>query len=291
MSPLEKRNAALRRFGLSITVFTVAGAFLLGFEDSWAQPLVALAVAYPLELALEALEAWADRRRPRFLGGPSAFVHYLLPAHITALSIALLLYPNARLGPIAFATAVAIGSKFVLRVKVGGVKRHFVNPSNLGITATLLLYPWVGIAPPYQFTENIFGVWDWVLPAAVLASGTLLNAKLTGKGPLILGWIGAFALQGIVRSAVFGTPLVAPLLPMTGLVFVLYTNYMVTDPGTTPVAPRSQVAFGVLTAALYGLLVAFHVVFGLFFALTLASACRGVGLYLLGLRRPARAPE
>ena len=128
-------------------------------------------------------------------------------------------------------------------------------------------------------------------PAAVPASGTLLNAKLTGKGPLILGWIGAFALQGIVRSAVFGTPIVAPLVPMTGLVFVLYTNYMVTDPGTTPVAPRSQVAFGVLTAALYGLLVAFHVVFGLFFALTLASACRGVGLYLLGLRRPARAPE
>jgi hypothetical protein len=291
MSPLEKRNAALRRFGVSITVFTVAGAFLLGFEDSWAQPLVALAVAYPLELALETLDAWAGRRRPRYLGGPSELFHHLLPAHITALSIALLLYPNARLMPIVFATAVAICSKFVLRVDVGGVKRHFLNPSNLGISLTLLLFPWVGIAPPYQFTENIFGVWDWVLPLAVLGSGTLLNAKLTGKGPLILGWTGAFALQGIVRSLVFGTPLVAPLLPMTGLVFVLYTNYMITDPGTTPVAPRSQVAFGVLTAALYGLLVAFHVVFGLFFALTLASACRGAGLYLLALRRPARVPE
>ena len=57
MSPLERRDAALRRFALSLTVFTLAGAFLLGFEDSWAQPLVALATAYPLELFLETLEA------------------------------------------------------------------------------------------------------------------------------------------------------------------------------------------------------------------------------------------
>jgi hypothetical protein len=284
VNPLERRNAALRRFGLSITAFTIAGAFWLGFEDSWAQPVVALATAYVLDLALETLEAWAQRRRPRYLGGPSAFVHYLLPAHSSALSIALLLYPNARLQPIVFATAVAVASKFVLRAPVGGGRRHFLNPSNVGISATLLLFPWVGISPPYQFTENIFGAVDWIVPAAVLGSGTLLNAKLTGKGPLILGWTGAFALQGLVRATVFGTPLVAPLMPMTGLVFVLYTNYMITDPGTTPVERRAQIAFGAATAAVYATLVSFHVVFGLFFALTLVSACRGVGLYLLALR-------
>ena len=65
---------------------------------------------------------------------------------------------------------------------------------------------------------------------------------------------------------------------------------MITDPGTTPIAPRSQVAFGALTAGLYGLLVAFHVVFGLFFALTLAGVCRGAGLYLLALRRESQVP-
>jgi len=291
VSPLERRNAALRRFALSITVFTIGGAFLLGFEDSWAQPLVALATAYPLELALETLEAWAQRRRPRYLGGPSAFIHHLLPAHISALSIALLLYPNARLMPIVFATAVAIGSKFVIRAPVGGGWRHFLNPSNLGITVTLLAFPWVGISPPYQFTESIFGPWDWVLPLGILGAGTMLNAKLTGKLPLILGWAGAFAGQALVRSTVFGTPLVAPLLPMTGLVWVLYTNYMITDPGTTPIARRPQIAFGVATAATYGLLVSLHVVFGLFFALTLVSAARGVGLYLLAARAHVRAPS
>lgn len=292
--PVDARSAALRRFGVSISALTIAGAFWLGFEDSWAQPIVAVAVAYVLELALESIEALSTGRRPRYFGiGIGGFIDYMLPAHITALSIALLLYPNARLMPIVFATAVAIGSKFVFRAPVGNGWRHFLNPSNFGICATLLLFPWVGISPPYQFTENVGGTPDWVLPAAVLVAGTMLNVKLTGKWPLIAGWLGAFVAQALVRSAVFGTPVVAALLPLTGLVFVLYTNYMITDPGTTPVVRRNQVVFGASTAIVYGLLVSFHVVFGLFFALVLVSAARGVLLYALAVRVrvPARAPS
>ena len=53
---------------------------------------------------------------------------------------------------------------------------------------------------------------------------------------------------------------------MTGVAFLLFTFYMVTDPATTPSTPRGQIAFGAAVAAAYGLLMAFHVVFGLFFA-------------------------
>jgi Na+-translocating ferredoxin:NAD+ oxidoreductase RnfD subunit len=296
---VDKRIAALRRFAVSITVFTVAGAFFLSFEDSWAQPVVALVTCYVLELALETLDARCTGRPVRYAGGPKAFVDYLLPAHITGLSIALLLYPNARLMPIVFACAVAVGSKFVFQAPVGeGRRRHFLNPSNFGIAVTLLAFPWVGISPPYQFTEGVSGIWGsgtfgWLVPAAVLISGTALNAKLTGKWPLMLGWLGAFVLQALVRAAVFGTPVVAPLLPLTGLVFVLYTNYMITDPGTTPVVRRNQVAFGAATALVYGVLVSLHVVFGLFFALALVSAARGLGLYGLAAwaARARRARE
>ena len=296
---VDKRIAALRRFAVSITVFTVAGAFFLSFEDSWAQPVVALVTCYVLELALETLDARCTGRPVRYAGGPKAFVDFLLPAHITGLSIALLLYPNARLMPIVFACAVAVGSKFVFQAPVGeGRRRHFLNPSNFGIAVTLLAFPWVGISPPYQFTEGVSGIWGsgtfgWLVPAAVLISGTALNAKLTGKWPLILGWLGGFVAQALVRAAVFGTPLVAPLLPLTGLVFVLYTNYMITDPGTTPVVRRNQVAFGAATALVYGVLVSLHVVFGLFFALALVSAARGLGLYGLAAwaARARRARE
>lgn len=291
MTPLERRNAALRRFGISITAFTIAGAFWLGFEDSWAQPVVALLTAYALELALETLDAWAAGRPARYRGGPSVFFHYMLPAHITALSIALLLYPNARLMPIVTATAIAIGSKFLIRAPVGGGWRHVMNPSNVGITVVLLLYSWVGISPPYQFSENISGPLDWIVPVAVLGAGTMLNAKLTGKWPLILGWLGGFALQALARSAFLGAPLVAPLLPMTGFVFVIYTNYMITDPGTTPIERRAQTFFGFATAIVYGALVSFHVVFGLFYALTIVSAARGVGLYLAAARARLRVAQ
>src|SRR3989442_3407083 len=115
---VDRRVAALRQFALAITVFTVAGACVLGFEDSWAQPVVALLTAYPLELALEAVDAWSHGRRPRFAGSLRLLVEFLLPAHITALSVSLLLYSNDRLVPVAFATAVAVGSKYLFRVRV-----------------------------------------------------------------------------------------------------------------------------------------------------------------------------
>jgi hypothetical protein len=292
--PVDKRSAALRRFGISITGFTIAGAFFLGFEDSWAQPVVAVAVAYVLELVLETIEAFSTGRRPRYLGvGVGGFIDYMLPAHITALSTALLLYPNARLMPIVFATAAGVGSKFVFRAPIGNGWRHFMNPSNFGICMALLLFPWVGISPPYQFTENVYGVWDWVLPGAILVAGTMVNGKLTGKLPLIIGWVVAFAGQALVRSALFDTAVVAPLMPLTGLVFFLYTNYMITDPGTTPIARRNQVVFGALTAVVYGVLVSFHVVFGLFFALAIVCAARGLLLYAVAVRVrvPARTSE
>lgn len=275
----DPRLVALWRFAISITLFNVLGHAFFGFEQSYAQPLVALATAYSMEILLELIDARANRRPPRFAGGLRPLVNFLLSAHITALAVAMLLYANERLLPIVFATAVAVGSKAIFRAPVGNGTRHFLNPSNFGITVTLLLFPWVGIAPPYHFTENLGGLADWILPGLLVASGTLLNVNLTKKGPLILGWLGGFAGQAVLRNLLFDTPLIAALLPMTGVAFLLFTFYMITDPGTTPFKTRNQITFGVAVAVLYGLLVTVHVVFGLFFALTIVSTVRGLCLY------------
>ena len=50
----------------------------------------------------------------------------------------------------------------------------------------------------------------------------MLNAQLTGKLPLIAGWVGGFALQAVVRTNIEHTATVSALLVMTGTVFVLY---------------------------------------------------------------------
>ena len=77
---------------------------------------------------------------------------------------------------------------------------------------------------------------------------------------------------------------------MTGVAFILYTFYMVTDPATTPSGRREQIVFGLSVAAVYGLLMVTHVVFGLFFALTIVCGVRGLGMYAMQWVR-RRAPE
>ncbi|MET9428707.1 enediyne biosynthesis protein UnbU [Streptomyces sp. NPDC003036] len=275
--PDDPRSAALRRFGLSITVLTVVGHTVLGFEQAYLTPVVAVAAALLAEGVLGTIDAHARGVRPWYAAGsPGAVVDLLLPAYITGLACAMLLYANDRLMPTVLATVAGVASKYVVRVRVAGRARHVLNPSNTGIVLVLLLFPWVGIAPPYQFTEWTAAPADWVIPLVVLAAGTMLNAKLTGKMPLIAAWCGGFVAQAVLRWALSlgDLSLVSALLPMTGVAFVLFTNYMITDPGTTPWRPRHQAVFGAATAAVYGVLVHFHVVFGLFFALVIVCVLR-----------------
>jgi hypothetical protein len=337
----------LRRFALAITVFTILGHAWFGFEQSYAQPLVSVAAAYVTQLLLEALEAWVQHRRPRFICGFGALVNSLLSAHISGLACAMLLYANERLWVVCFASAVAIASKTLFRMPVGSAKgawplllfqlvlfvvllqtgeatsryipvgprwvpalrlgmlalvmvlavlvppglrtRHYLNPSNFGITVTLLLFPWVGIAAPYQFTENLGVIGDWAVPMVIICTGSFLNTWYTRRIPLALAWVGAFALQAIVSSLIlwYSTgfcPMAARLSAMTGVAFILFTFYMVTDPATTPERPLAQVAFGASVALVYSLFLMKHVVYGLFMALVIVCVVRGLGMYLLACR-------
>jgi Na+-translocating ferredoxin:NAD+ oxidoreductase RnfD subunit len=287
----DLRLAALRRFAVAITILNIAGHVFLGFEQSLAQVLASLATAYGMELGLEAIDAKVNQRRPRFTGGSGALIDFLLPSHITGLAVAMLLYSNDRIFPIVFATTVAIGSKALIRAPIGNGRRHCFNPSNAGIATTLLVFPWVGIAPPYQFTENLGGIAHWILPCVFILTGTFLNARFTRRIPLILGWVGGFALQAVIRNLLFGTSWLGGLAPMTSVAFLLFTFYMVTDPGTTPVKRLNQILFGMGVALAYGILMALHVAFGLFFALVIVCAFRGLGLYVLAARSVQRVAK
>lgn len=294
-APFDVRLAALRRFATAISILNLLGHTVLGFEQAWAHPVFALLTAYACEWVLETLEASARQRAPRYRGSWRQRIDFFLPAHITGLAVSMLLYTNAAIGPVVFASSVAIASKYLVRLRIGGAAeaRHVMNPSNAGITLTLLAFPWVGIAPPYMFTETLYGWVDWLLPVIIVCSGTFLNGKLTRRLPLIGAWLGAFALQAAIRSFVFDTPLTAALLPMTGVAFLLFTFYMITDPATTPREPWAQAAFGASVAAAYGMLLVFHIVFGLFFALSIVCAARGVRLWainVLGERTMPRVP-
>ncbi|QEH32704.1 hypothetical protein OJF2_11830 [Aquisphaera giovannonii] len=280
------RRSALRRyfalwyFTILLMVWNLLGHLYLGFEQSDLQPLVGLATAIGLQFLLEWIDARAAGRRPRFAGSWADFVNFLPPAIIPGLAVPMLLFPNERLIPIMFGVGLAIGSKVLFRAPVGdGKTQHIFNPSNLGIVASLLLFPSIGVAPPYHFTENLTGMWHWALPLFVLATGLVVHGLFTGRLVLVLTWLAAFVIQGQLRAWYFGTSWIVPLTPMTSAAFMVFTLYMIPDPATTPVQPLRQALFAMAIAAVYGLLLVNHMVYGLFIALVVVCGLRGAGLY------------
>ena len=123
-----------------------------------------------------------------------------------------------------------------------------------------------------------------------LASGLVVHGYATGRLPLCAAWLLGFVGQGAVRSLLFGIPWNVPLMPMTSAAFILFTLYMIPDPATTPLDAKRQVAYGLGLAAVYGILISAHIVFGLFLALFIMSALRGLGLAWSGRSRTASAP-
>jgi enediyne biosynthesis protein E5 len=281
---------ALRNFAMSITVFNILGYTILGFEQPWLWPFIALATAYTTEIVLEIVGARVEGRAPRFVGRRvRGMVEFLYPAHITALAMNMLIYVNDQVWVMVFGVIVAVGAKWVLRAPVKGKLRHYMNPSNFGITIILLFYPWASIAPPYHFTET-FDTWvDWLIPAIIVAAGTMLNGMLTKRMWLIAGWLSVFVLQAIIRGVLLDTSIPSALIVMTGVAFVLYTNYMVTDPGTSPSQPASQFAFGGGIAVVYGFLTGAGIAYGLFFATAMVCAIRGGFLWALHISNKTRA--
>jgi hypothetical protein len=286
----DARYLALRNFAISISVFNIFGYTLLGFEQPWLWPFLSVITAYVTDIGLELISARAQGRPAKFSGnGARGLMEFLLPAHITGLACNMLLYANNQFWPVMLAVVVAISGKYLLQAPIAGRMRHFMNPSNLGISATLLLLgSWVSIAPPYQFTEWANTYFKFMVPIVILTSGTVINSMLTKKIPLIVGWLGGFAIQAFVRHWIWHVQLNTALGVMTGVALVLFTNYMITDPGTTPVKGRAQFMFGSSIAFVYGALMLFNVVYTLFFAVSIVCACRGIGWWIAHLRKRAR---
>ncbi len=274
----DPRYLALRNFAASLTIFNILGFLWLGFEQPWLWPFLGAGTAYAVEMILETLAAWAYRRPAGYRGnGLRGLIVFLLPAHITGVAFNFLMYAADQFLPIMFGITVAVGTKWVLRAKINGKVKHFMNPSNFGIVVALLVFPTIAVVGPYHFVENVSGPADALIVLGLLGAGTMLNAKLTKKTPLIMAWLGAYVLQAVVRGLLDSNiSIIAALLPMTGIAFVLYTNYMITDPATTPFAKRDQIIFGASVGVMYGVLMALHVSFGLFFALVIVCASRGM---------------
>jgi enediyne biosynthesis protein E5 len=289
--PKKKRDPrmGLRMSATLATVFTILGHTVFGFEQPLAQVFVALGTGYACALFFEWVDARANGDIPGFLGGGvRKAVDFLLSAHMTSITLSFLFYFNQRLWIMALTVALAIGSKYVLRVRQNGRLQHFMNPSNFAIAVVLAAYQWAGVLP-WSFTINLHGVFDWLVPLAIVGLGMRLNLLFTGRIPSIAAWLVTFIALGAGRAWFQHTTVVAELVVLTGIPMVLFTFYMITDPQTSPSRLKSQILFGAAIAVAYCALLMLHVQYTMFYSVTAVCSIRGLWLFALGWRARAQS--
>jgi Na+-translocating ferredoxin:NAD+ oxidoreductase RnfD subunit len=199
--------------------------------------LTATAAAVALDLALERLR----NHRWRVPDG----------AAITALLCTLIISPHAEwyIGPAA--AAIAIASKYLIRVRWGQRTIHVLNPAATGLLATLILFPagqsWWGALTnrPTIWILALTAIGITVdrhvakLPQALAFLATYFGVFTTIAFATMGG--GVFSLAGRL-SNVYRPPFVNAALFLTFL--------MLTDPPTSPNREDEQLRFGALAGVI-----------------------------------------
>ena len=227
---------------LGLTTWTVFGQTFLYFNRDPFQIGIALAVGCLADMAFALI----------------LLRQVLVPisAYITTLSIGILLASNDW-RVFAVASFWGIASKYLLRAG----DRHFFNPSNFGIVAAIVLMHGVAtVAAGSQWGG------DYRVAVLIMALG-LTMMKRVRRLDLVLAWLGGYVAMGLLRMALGQGGLVFALGPMTGAEFTLFTFSMIPDPKTNPPTTGARIVWGLLIAAVDGVLRLLEVRYSMFYAL------------------------
>jgi enediyne biosynthesis protein E5 len=161
----------------------------------------------------------------------------LASAYVSGISVGILVRTEA-LWPIALTSALAILSKYVIRVK----GRHIWNPSNFAIGAMLLVaHEHMATLGP-EFDNKLI---PFILVALV---GSVIVWRLK-RLHISAAYALAFVFFAWIRSLVTGQQFATAVAPITGPMYMLFTFFMITDPKTTVKGRNAQIVVAVLVAA------------------------------------------
>lgn len=181
--------------------------------------------------------------------------HFPDGALLTGLIVAMVLSPHEPWWIAAVTSAVAIVSKYVMRVG----KANVFNPAAFALVATFYAFDaghsWWGSLPEAATAEIV-----------VLFATGLFIAYRVNKLPAVLAFLGAYFLMATVMAFVGDPGRMAELYRAPDVYAVLYfAFFMVTDPPTSPPKRRDQMVFGGITAVVAFL--AFEVIGAAYFLL------------------------
>lgn len=190
-----------------ITLILLVGQLTGGILESYWQTALAIITAIVVELVLS-----------RLITGKWP---HLASAYISGISVGILVRSPAW-WPFALCSALAITSKYVLRVK----DRHLWNPSNFGISILLLIAPFAVSTLSIQWGNNLWPMLViWVLGAIIVYRVKRLHITAT--------YVISFLILGGLRTLLTGHSYLAEIAPITGPMYQLFIFFMITDPKTT----------------------------------------------------------
>jgi hypothetical protein len=199
------------------------GTLDLGFDATAARSAVILGSALAAQLALGRL-AGAGSFEPR-------------SALISGLSLCLLLRTTSH-GVAALAAVLAIGSKFVLRVR----GKHVFNPTNFGIVVTAFVTDSAWISPGQWGASAILG--------GLLACLGAMVVHRALRSDVTFAFLLSYAGLLLARALHLGDPLAIPLHQLQSGSLLLFAFFMISDPRTTPDSRAGRFLFGAAVAAL-----------------------------------------
>ncbi len=159
-----------------------------------------------------------------------------LSALITSLSLTLLLRTEL-IGLAAAAAAIAIASKFLIRVR----GKHVFNPANVALVSLMLLSDnaWVSSGQWGSAAIGAFGL-------ACLGFLVLTRAKRAETTIAFLCIYGALLFG---RAIWLGDPMSIPMHQLQNGALLIFAFFMISDPKTTPNTAIGRTLFATLVAA------------------------------------------
>jgi len=178
---------------------------------------------------------------------------------ITSLSLTLLLRTDSAMLA-ACAAAIAIGSKFVIRVR----NKHVFNPANVAIVSMLVVSEHVWVSS---------GQWgSTAISALAVSSLGFLVLTRAKRAETTVTFLIVFALLLFSRALWLGDPPAIPLHQLQNGALLIFAFFMISDPKTTPDTPLGRILFASLVAGIaYTIQFVYYVPNGAILALILAA--------------------
>ena len=235
---LEAAPAARRAFAIDsryvaplfISCILLVAQVFFGVLESYPKTLLAIGASIATEIVLSKITT-------------GRFPH-LASAYVSGISVGILVR-SPEFWPYALCSAIAIASKYVIRVK----GRHIWNPSNFAIAILLLLAADTVSTLSIQWDNRVWAmVVIWTLGSFIVWNLKRLHICAT----YVASFIAFAALRAVLvpTNVDFYSRFMNEVAPITGPMYQLFIFFMITDPKST-VKPRwaqCLVAFSVAGA-------------------------------------------